>query len=74
MATKITHGWIKKGQDNPIATTASRTRVNIIGAIELNTMNVISDVDVETVNAQTVLALFDKLKQHYPHAPIVTLF
>ena len=69
MATKITHGWIKKGQDNPIATTASRTRVNIIGAIELNTMNVISDVDVETVNAQTVLALFDKLKQNYPNAP-----
>jgi transposase len=69
MATKITHGWIKKGQDKPIATTASRTRVNIIGAIELNTMNVISDVDVETVNAQTVLALFDKLKQHYPNAP-----
>ena len=74
MATKITHGWIKKGQDKPIATTASRTRVNIIGAIELNTMNVISDVDVETVNAQTVLLLFDKLKQHYPNAPIVTLF
>lgn len=69
MATKITHGWIKKGQDKPIATTASRTRVNIIGAIELNTMTVISDVDVETVNAQTVLLLFDKLKQHHPDAP-----
>ena len=69
MATKITHGWIKKGQDKPITTTASRTRVNIIGAIELNTMNVISDVDVETVNAQTVLALFDKLNLHYPNAP-----
>lgn len=52
--------------DEPIATTASRTRVNIIGAIELNTMNVISDVDVETVNALTVLALFGKIKQHYP--------
>lgn len=69
MATKISHGWIKKGQDKPIATTASRTRVNIIGAIELNTLNVISDVDVETVNAQAVLTLFGKLKQHHPNAP-----
>lgn len=32
-------------------------------------MNVISDVDVETVNAQTVLTLFGKLKQHHPNAP-----
>jgi transposase len=69
MATKISHGWIKKGQDKPIATTASRTRVNIIGAIELKTMAVISEVDVETVNAQTVLTLFGKLKQHHPNAP-----
>jgi transposase len=72
MATKITHGWIKKAQDKPIATTASRARVNIIGALELNTMTVVSGVDVETVNAQSVLTLFDKLKQHYPTAPIVT--
>jgi transposase len=73
MATKISHGWIKKGQEKPIATTASRTRVNIIGAIELNTMNVISDVDVETVNALSVLALFDKIKQHYPNAAKIHL-
>jgi transposase len=73
MATKITHGWIKKGQAKPIATIASRTRVNIIGAIELNRLNVISAVDVKTVNAQSVLALLDKLKQHYPHAPKIHL-
>lgn len=68
MATKISHGWIKKGQDKPIATTASRTRVNIIGAIELASMDVQSAF-VETVNAQTTEAFFDQLKAAYPHAP-----
>jgi transposase len=67
MATKISYGWIKKGVNKPIATTASRTRVNIIGAIELNTMTVISDF-VETVNANTVTSFFEKLKQSYPTA------
>jgi hypothetical protein len=42
MATKVVSGWIKKGVDKPIAQTASRTRVNIMGAIELTTMNVVS--------------------------------
>ena len=73
MATKISHGWIKKGQDKPIATTASRTRVNIIGAIELKTLAVIRDVDVETVNAQAVLTGFGKRKQHHPNAPKIHL-
>ncbi|GHT98670.1 hypothetical protein FACS1894126_4380 [Alphaproteobacteria bacterium] len=40
MATKITHGWIKKGSGKIIETTASRTRMNIVGAIELAKMKV----------------------------------
>lgn len=67
MATKITHGWIKKGQDKLIATTASRTRVNVIGAIELNTLQVTHSM-VDTVNAQTVGEVFQKLKLRYPDA------
>jgi transposase len=67
MATKISYGWIKKGVDKPIATTASRTRVNIIGAIELNTMTVTSDF-VDTVNADTINGFFEKLRQSYPQA------
>jgi hypothetical protein len=55
MATKISCGWIKKGVDKPIETTASRTRVNVIGAIELKTMNVVNDF-AETVNTETMLS------------------
>jgi len=67
MATKISHGWIKKGVDKPIETTASRTRVNIIGAIELNTMKVTNNF-VETVNAQSISNFFEKLRQAYPES------
>jgi hypothetical protein len=64
MATKISYGWIKKGVNKPIATTASRTSVNIIGALELKTMTITSDF-VETVNADTINGFFEKLRQSY---------
>ena len=68
MATKVVCGWIKKGVDKPIAQTASRTRVNIMGAIELSTMNVVS-CRPEYVNAETTVAFFEQLKTAYPDAP-----
>jgi len=36
--TKTTAGWIKKGEDKAIKTTGSRTRLNIVGAIELGNL------------------------------------
>lgn len=68
MATKVVCGWIKKGVDKPIAQTASRTRVNIVGAIELATMNVIS-CRPDYVNAETTVAFFDQIKTAYLNAP-----
>lgn len=68
MATKVVCGWIKKGVDKPIGQTASRTRVNIMGAIELSTMNVVS-CRPDYVNAGTTVSFFDQLKVVYPEAP-----
>ena len=34
-ATKISCGWIEKGVDKPISTTASKTDLTLIAAIEL---------------------------------------
>jgi transposase len=67
MATKVVHGWIKKGVDKPIAQTASRTRVNIMGAIELSSMKIIS-CHPDYVNAETTVSFFDQLKASYPNA------
>lgn len=67
MATKVVCGWIKKGVDKPIGQTASRTRVNIMGAIELSTMNVVS-CRPKYVNAETTVVFFNPLKLAYPLA------
>jgi transposase len=70
MATKTVCGWIKRGVDKPIGQTASRTRVNIMGAIELSTMKVVS-CRPDYVNAETTVAFFDQLKVAYPAAPSI---
>ena len=67
MATKVSCGWIKKGIDKPIEQSASRTRVNVMGAIELSTMNVVS-VRPELVNAESTIEFLKLLKSAYPLA------
>jgi len=68
MATKIVRGWIRKGKDKPIAQIASRTRVNVMGAIELSSMNVVSCHPV-FVNGETTIDFLKQLKLAYPLAP-----
>jgi transposase len=70
MVTKTGYGWIKKGVSKIIAQTASRTRINIIGGIELSSLNVVN-TQVETVNAETTLAFLDRLKAAYPLAKTI---
>ena len=72
MATKIAHGWIRKGTDQLIPQTASRTRVNVMGAIELSTMKVINSYP-EKVDTEATIAFFDQLKAAYPHVSTLHL-
>ena len=69
MATKVTYGWIKKGKKNDklIATIASRTRMNLFGSLNLETMGVIIG-SYETVDSQALKEHFKKLKEKYPKA------
>ena len=68
MATKVSYGWIKKGTDKPIATTASRTRMNLMGAINLQTMAVTVGA-FETLDSEAMAAYFGQVKAAYPKAP-----
>lgn len=65
-ATKISHGWIRTGQDKAIETTGSRTRLNLIGALELN--NIASAVvnEYEWVNSESIVQFFGQLRDKYP--------
>jgi transposase len=68
MATKTVYGWIKKGTDKPILTSASRTRMNLLGAINLDKMKVTIG-SYETINSDSMVDFFDRLKEAYPKAP-----
>ena len=64
MNTKISHGWIKKGSDKVIATTASRSRLNISGAINLDKME-ITEQRYETINAANIISFLSFLRNKY---------
>ena len=72
MATKIGHGWIKTGTDRLIKTTASRTRVNVIGSINLKTMKLTATFH-KTIDSDAMEILFNKLKKKYSDAPKIHL-
>ena len=72
MATKVTYGWIKTGTNKPIATTASRTRMNLMGSLNLETMSVVID-SYETIDSTALTEHFDQLKAAYPKAPKIHL-
>lgn len=72
MATKITYGWIKKGQEKPIATTASRSRMNLFGSLNLNTMSLTLN-EYKTIDHKALGEHFKKLKEKYPDAPKIHL-
>lgn len=72
-ATKITSGWIRKGQDKVINTTGSRTRLNIVGAIELSHLSGAVFDEYQTVNAKSIVAFFEKLRAAYSSMRVIHL-
>jgi transposase len=64
MATKITSGWIRKGKDKLIPTIASRTRMNLFGSINLESMSVTIN-QYDTINSETLKKHFVALKAKY---------
>jgi transposase len=74
MATKVTYGWIRQGRkhEKAISTTASRTRLNLMGSINLETMDVTIG-SYETIDSLAMEEHFKKLRQKYPKAPKIHL-
>ena len=65
-ASNVTSGWIRAGQDKMIETTGSRSRLNIIGALNLSDIaNTIVTFN-ETVDARSIVLFFHELRKHYP--------
>lgn len=64
MATKLSYGWIKKGQSKPIETTASRTRVNLVGAINLSEISKPVICSYTTVDGESIVDFLRQVRKH----------
>jgi transposase len=70
MATKVSYGWIRKDRDKPIGSTASRTRMNLVGTINLEDMKVMVQ-EYETINGEAIADYLFSLRRQFPNAPKV---
>jgi transposase len=60
-------GWIKRGEDYPIKSNTGRQRLNINGAIEIQTYSAEIRFDV-TIDAASTIALFQQIEKANPDA------
>jgi len=67
-ATKISYGWIRKGEDKAIVTTGSRSRMNLVGALALDDIGNTVVEHYDTINSENIVRFFWRLKKegHYP--------
>lgn len=72
METKITYGWIKTGTDKPIATAPARTRMNIVGGLNLMTMTLVTK-GYDTINSSSLSDYLLCIKSAYPCASNIHL-
>lgn len=65
-ATKISYGWIRKGQKKAVKTTGSRTRLNIMGALNLKALTSPLICEYKTLNEYNVSRFFNEIRKVYP--------
>jgi transposase len=65
--TQLAYGWIKKGQNKVVKSNSGRQRININGALNADTLEVVMRTD-DTINTQSTLKLFEMLEQKHPNA------
>ena len=64
--SKLDYGWIYKGSNKAILTTATQKRVHVFGALSYPSNELII-VEDTTINSQSVITMLEKLK--FRHAP-----
>lgn len=71
--TKATYGWIRKGERKEIPTNTGRQRLNLSGAIDIDSKKVLVREDV-TLNAASTIVFLKEVEAAYPYARTVHMF
>ena len=64
------YGWIKKGQEKELKANCGRQRLNINGAINIETLEPVTGF-YDTINAETTIDLFAKIEAKHPEAKTI---
>ena len=70
--TRLAYGWVKQGQEKLIEVNSGRKRVNIMGALMLETMRFIYK-DFETINGAAAVDFLKTIEVAYPNARTIHL-
>lgn len=64
-ATKVSYGWIRTGQEKHVETTASRTRINLVGAIQLGQIGEAVHAEYATINSDSIVDFMGRVREAY---------
>lgn len=64
--TKLAYGWMPKGQKTMVETTGSRTRLNIMGALNLNDIGSTVIQEYDRINSLNIGKFFIAIRETYP--------
>ncbi|ENE8569106.1 IS630 family transposase [Salmonella enterica] len=64
--TKLAYGWMPKGQKTMEETTSSRTRLNIMGALNLNNIGSTVIREYDTIDSLNICRFFIVTRETYP--------
>jgi transposase len=64
MGTKLAYGWIRTGQDKGVETSASRTRVNLVGAINLEALSAPIICSYSTVDGDAIVDFLNQIRKY----------
>jgi transposase len=64
MGTKLAYGWIKTGKNKAVETSASRTRVNLVGAINLEVLTKPIVCSYSTVDGDAIVDFLKQIRKY----------
>ena len=70
---QLAYGWIKKGVAKEIPSNTGRSRVNLAGAIDIQTHKIVLQEE-KTLNAETTVRFFKRIESTYPSKSKIHVF
>jgi len=71
--SKLAYGWIRKGERKELLTNTGRQRINLSGAIDIDSRKVLVKED-KTLNADSTISFLKALEEFYPESEKIHAF